>query len=85
MNRSESIFHSRTVVETRPRDRRAVWLISMVHRFYGKKYNQEILWADAKGDIAPGLTNAAVHKGKLYVTGLTTPTLMVCSDPAFSS
>ncbi|KAK9899835.1 calcium-dependent phosphotriesterase [Cystobasidium minutum MCA 4210] len=54
-------------------------------KFYGKKYHQERLWSDGKGDLAPGMTNAQLYKGKLYVTGLTTPALMVCSDPYFAN
>lgn len=52
-------------------------------RFYGKKHTSDLLFADADGSIASGMTNAQLYKGKLYLTGLTTPSLAVCEHPNF--
>ena len=52
-------------------------------RFYGSKYSHGLLYADAVGDVAPGTTNAQLYKGKLYLTGLTTPNLVVCEHSSY--
>ncbi|CAD6566932.1 MAG: hypothetical protein CYPHOPRED_001276 [Cyphobasidiales sp. Tagirdzhanova-0007] len=48
------------------------------NRFHGKHYSTSLIFSDGTGDIAPTLTNAHLYKDKLYLTGLTTPTLLVC-------
>jgi len=52
-------------------------------KFYGSKYSHSLLYADAVGDVAPGTTNAQLYKGKLYLTGLTTPNLVVCEHSTY--
>merc|ERR1711939_497 len=47
-------------------------------KFYGSKYTTEILFADGTGELIPGLTNSQLYKKKLYLTGVTTPYMLVC-------
>lgn len=51
---------------------------------YGSKYETSLLFSDGTGLIVPGLTNAQLYKGKLYLTGVVSPYLVECTNKAFS-